>query len=175
MPRNPTGTPKANGPLIKEDYVRLTVRLPSALYKRLQAYAEGRRLAPCIREVLELYLDDKQQTSNTPSQAPEIARQTEIYPRVSEDNTRQTIRLLPAEETVAVETEEEIQQIIKVPATTHDTTRQTDKHTQTRTALSWQTDQSPQGQDPVPGEGGEEMRQTGKSPSARRGGRRKLR
>jgi hypothetical protein len=175
MPRKPTGNPKASGPWIEDDAVRLTVRLPRALYTRLQAYAEGRRLAPYIREVLELYLDDKRQTSNTPSQAPEISRQTEIDPRVSADNKRQAIRILPAEETVAVETEEEIQQIINVPATAQDTTRQTEKNTQTRTALSWQTDQSHQGRDLVPGEAGEERRQIGESPSARRGGRRKPR
>lgn len=57
MPRtgNPRGRPKASGQ-IGEDQVRLTVRLPRMLYLRLLAYAHGRNVATCAREVLEAHL-----------------------------------------------------------------------------------------------------------------------
>jgi hypothetical protein len=66
------GRPKGSGS-IGADQVRLTVRIPRALFDRLEAYAEGRRfyragegpkLAGCVREALEHYLvcPDKRQT-----------------------------------------------------------------------------------------------------------------
>ena len=64
MPRKPTGRPTGRPPgsgRLGEDHVRLTVRLPRALYEQLDTYAAGRsftrrtpQLAICVRFAYEL-------------------------------------------------------------------------------------------------------------------------
>jgi hypothetical protein len=77
MPRKPTGNPRGRpiGSGTLGQQTRLTVRVPTDLYDRLEAYAEGRsyvrgtpQLARCVREALEHYLicPNKRQTRITP-------------------------------------------------------------------------------------------------------------
>jgi hypothetical protein len=99
MPRQPTGRPrgrpKGSGELGEQ--TRLTVRIPLALYERLQEFAEGRvytrgapQLAVCVREALGAYLDNKGQTKNTPLPQEENNRQTRNVQERARDNSRQT-------------------------------------------------------------------------------------
>ena len=89
MPRQPTGRPrgrpKGSGEL--GESLRLTVRIPLALYERLTAFAEGcsytrgaPQMAVCVREALEEYLANKGQTKNTPLPQEENNRQTKNVP-----------------------------------------------------------------------------------------------
>ena len=77
MPLTPTdtprGRPKGTGSL--DEQTRLAVRIPTALYARLEAFEAGRhfhrgspQLARCVREALEEYLDrhSQRQTENIP-------------------------------------------------------------------------------------------------------------
>ena len=113
MPRQPTGRPrgrpKGSGELGEQ--TRLTVRIPLALYERLQAFAEGRvytrgapQLAICVREAIEEYLACRQtglankgQTKNaiplvdtTPQGAVSEIRQTRNVPAMIGGNSGQT-------------------------------------------------------------------------------------
>src|SRR5712691_2040600 len=65
MPRTPTGRPRGRptGTGKLGEHVRFTVRIPRALYDRLEAFAEGRRsprgtpqLSWCVRDALAHYL-----------------------------------------------------------------------------------------------------------------------
>lgn len=80
MPRTPTGNPRGRpvGSGTLGPQTRLTVRIPTDLFDRLEAYAEGRaytrgapQLAKCVREAIEHYLvcPDKRQTINVPETA----------------------------------------------------------------------------------------------------------
>jgi len=104
MPRQPTargwGRPKGSGELGEQ--IRLTVRIPLALYERLAAFAEGRsytrgapQLAVCVREALVAYLDNKGQTENIPLPQEENNRQTENVPKRAKGNYWQTKKVLP--------------------------------------------------------------------------------
>jgi hypothetical protein len=90
MPRTPTGNPRGrpqgSGRLtpaqtVAEAQTRLTVRLPTVLYDRLEAFAAGRhfhrrspQLARCVREALDEYLDrhSNRQTENIPIPEQEL-------------------------------------------------------------------------------------------------------
>src|SRR5262249_5849024 len=57
---NPRGRPKGSGLRLGAQQTRVTIRIPQALYDRLDAYAAGRhftrgttQLADCVRELLE--------------------------------------------------------------------------------------------------------------------------
>jgi len=104
MPRKPTGNPrgrpKGTGRLGEQ--TRLTVRIPQALYTRLEAFAEGRsytrgtpQLAVCVREALEQYLagSHKRQTRNIHTADVSHIGQTENTPHHQWDIKRQTINV----------------------------------------------------------------------------------
>jgi hypothetical protein len=94
MPRTPTdnlrGRPKGSGRLTPaqtgaEAQTRVTVRLPTTLYDRLEAFTAGchvpcgsPQLARCVREALEEYLErhSKRQTANSPLASVDNKRQT---------------------------------------------------------------------------------------------------
>jgi len=77
----PRGRPKGTGKLtpnqtVEDAQTRMTVRLPTVLYDRLEAFAAGRhfhrgspQLARCVREALAEYLarHTNRQTENTPA------------------------------------------------------------------------------------------------------------
>ena len=72
---NPRGRPKGSGLRLGAQQTRVTIRLPQALYDRLDAYAAGRhftrgttQLADCVRELLEhaLACPYKRQIKNIP-------------------------------------------------------------------------------------------------------------
>jgi len=100
MPRKPTGRPTGRPPgsgRLGEDHVRLTVRLPRALYEQLDTYAAGRsftrrtpQLAICVREALEVYLDTKRQTRSVPIAGGDSIRQPESITPPKKDTKRQT-------------------------------------------------------------------------------------
>ena len=108
MPRTPTGNPrgrpKGSGRLtptqaIEEAQSRITIRLPTVLYDRLEAFAAGRhfhrgspQLARCVREALEEYLErhSKRQTENIPLPGVDNNRQTINDAATAVDNNRQT-------------------------------------------------------------------------------------
>jgi hypothetical protein len=107
MPRQPTGNPRGRpvGSGTLGPQTRFTVRIPTSLFDRLEAYAEGRsytrgtpQLARCVREAIEHYLVclNKRQTRNIP-QTPECNNgQTLNEPQPHEYNNRQTINVLEA-------------------------------------------------------------------------------
>ena len=76
MPRQPTGRPvgRPKGTTKLGTYTRITVRVPTALYDRLDAYAEGRsfarggspQFAACVREAIEHYLACPQKHQTQP-------------------------------------------------------------------------------------------------------------
>ena len=55
MPRKPTGRPAGRPPGTGhlDNPERITVALPGAMVARLEAYRHGRKLAACVRELLE--------------------------------------------------------------------------------------------------------------------------
>jgi hypothetical protein len=55
MPRKPTGRPVGRPPGTGhlDNPERITVALPGAMVARLEAYSHGRKLAACVRELLE--------------------------------------------------------------------------------------------------------------------------
>jgi hypothetical protein len=78
---------------------RLTVRIPTDLFDRLEAYAEGRaytrgapQLARCVREAIEHYLvcPDKRQTKTIPQSHEDNNGRTINEPQPHEDTSRQT-------------------------------------------------------------------------------------
>src|SRR5215831_2257651 len=83
---NPRGRPKGSGLRLGAQQTRVTIRIPQALYDRLDAYAAGRhftrgttQLADCVRELLEhaLACPYKRQIKNIPmalEQLPEPHR-----------------------------------------------------------------------------------------------------
>ena len=107
MPRKPTGRPRGRplgsgvlGLGTQDDQRRLALRVPTALYARLEAFAAGRhghrgspQLARCVREALTEYLDrhTKRQTENIPPARVDTHGQTRNSPQDSRGN-------LPAEE-----------------------------------------------------------------------------
>jgi hypothetical protein len=110
MPRKPTGNPRGRpvGSGTLGPQTRFTVRIPTSLFERLEAFAEGVRytrsapqLARCVREALEHYLvcPDKRQTKNMLPSSEENNRQTINQPQPHENNNRQTINVpeIPAE------------------------------------------------------------------------------
>jgi predicted transcriptional regulator len=77
MPRKPTGNPRGRptGTGRLGEQTRFTVRIPTELYARLEAFAEGRsytrgtpQLAGCVREALAHYLvcPHRRQTQTEP-------------------------------------------------------------------------------------------------------------
>ena len=99
MPRQttgrPRGRPKGSGELGEQ--IRLTVRIPLALYERLATFAEGRsytrgapQLAVCVREALVAYLENIGQTKNDDKPQATNLRQTINVPERSRDNSGQT-------------------------------------------------------------------------------------
>src|SRR5262249_59916871 len=94
---NPRGRPKGSGRLtpaqtVAEAQTRITVRLPTALYDRLEAFAAGRHvhhgsrpLAQCMREALEEYLDrhSTRPTENSPQPRVDNKRQTQKIPEAT--------------------------------------------------------------------------------------------
>jgi len=116
MPRQPTGKPrgrpKGSGDL--GESLRMTVRIPLALYERLTAFAEGRsytrgapQLAICVREALEAYLANIGQTKNIPptdnrisgQTEKQISRQTRNVQKRTADNSGQTEKSAPVYDT----------------------------------------------------------------------------
>jgi len=81
MPRQPTGRPRGRpvGTGTLGEQIRVTIRIPTALYARLEAYAEGRsfarggtpQFAACVREALEHYLICPQKRQTQPQPEPE--------------------------------------------------------------------------------------------------------
>jgi len=149
MPRQPTGNPTGRPPGSGRlgEVVRLTVRLPTELYGRLEAFAEGRgytrgtpELSGCVRALLEhaLVCPYKRQTHNIPSTAQDMIGQTESIPGADEDTIQQTTSITGTEQDTSRQTS-------TIPPLDVETHRQT-------TTL------------PVPGE--KIIRQTKKSPAA---------
>jgi predicted transcriptional regulator len=149
MPRHPTGNPrgrpKGSG-LIGEDQTRLTVRIPSDLYDRLEAFAEGRsftrgspQLAVCVREALAHYLicPDKRQTRNTTLDRWSDRRQTINGTGLSDQPIgAQSVSLPEKSTTLEIESREVIRQPendqtpAQVCPQTRDDIRQTEKSAQ---------------------------------------------
>ena len=88
MPRQPSGKPRGRptGTGTLGEQTRLTVRIPTELYHRLEAFAERRRytrgtpqLSGCVRDALEHYLVCLQRQQISQDEAPSAApqRQTE--------------------------------------------------------------------------------------------------
>jgi hypothetical protein len=81
MPRQPTGRPvgRPKGSTKLGAYTRITVRVPTALYDRLEAYADGRAFArggtpmfaACVREAIEHYLTCPRKRHTRPQAEPE--------------------------------------------------------------------------------------------------------
>jgi hypothetical protein len=55
MPRKPTGRPAGRPPGTGhlDNPARITVALPGAMMARLEDYCHGRKLAACVRELLD--------------------------------------------------------------------------------------------------------------------------
>ena len=55
MPRKPTGRPagRPTGTGHLDNPERITVALPGDMFVRLEAYSQGRKLAACVRELLD--------------------------------------------------------------------------------------------------------------------------
>jgi hypothetical protein len=127
MPRHPTGRPRGrptgSGRLGEEgqDHARLTVRLPTDLYTRLEAFAAGRhfhrgspQLAGCVRDALEEYLTrhTRRQTENVPMAHVDIMRQTtngtqvpDVVVSEAKEDTRQTRNTPGAQDVISRQTE----------------------------------------------------------------------
>ena len=106
MPRKPTGRPRGrqlgSGELglgTHDDHMRLTLRMPTELYTRLEAFAAGRhfhrgsvQLAACVRDAVEHYLTcpTKRQTAHVPGNGQYTTRQTSNGTQEAEDTIRQT-------------------------------------------------------------------------------------
>jgi hypothetical protein len=79
MPRQPTGRPvgRPKGTTKLDNPIRVTVHIPTALYDRLEAYADGRsfarggspQFAACVREAIEHYLACPQKRLTQPEPA----------------------------------------------------------------------------------------------------------
>src|SRR5262249_49309842 len=105
---NPRGRPKGSGRLTpaqpgEKAQTRVTVRLPTALYDRLEAFAAGRRchrgrlqVARWVREALEEYLDRHSQRQ-TP-QTAEAPPQTPRTRAAARSEATKTLRTEPREE-----------------------------------------------------------------------------
>ena len=145
MPRQPTGRPrgrpKGSGELGEQ--TRLTVRIPLALYERLQAFAEGRvythgapQLAICVREALEEYLACRQtglahkgQTKNVPVSGTYIYGQPINVQERVKDNLGQTKNAIPLVDTAPQGAVSEIRQTKNVPALIGENNGQTENGT----------------------------------------------
>lgn len=98
MPRQPTGRPRGRpvGTGTLGEQTRVTVRIPTALYARLEAYAEGRsfarggtpQFAACVREALEHYLACPQKRQIRPQ--AEVSPEPPAPPNPPRRRTRQT-------------------------------------------------------------------------------------
>jgi hypothetical protein len=122
MPRKPTGNPagrpKGSGTL-GDDQVRLGLRVPSSLYERFAAYAEGRSftrgtpdLSPLIRQAMEHFLacPDKRLTQSVPLAPNDNKRQTENVPLSVRDDTGLTENVLTPASSDTQEQEASIRQ-----------------------------------------------------------------
>jgi len=149
MPRQPTGNPTGRPPGSGRlgEVVRLTVRLPTELYGRLEAFAEGRgytrgtpELSGCVRALLEhaLVCPYKRQTHNIPGTTQNTTRQTASIPGADEDTIQQTTSIPGTDAKTTGQT-------TSIPRTEQDTSRQTTT---------------------LPGPGKKTIRQTKKSPAA---------
>ena len=136
MPRKPTGNPRGRPPGTGRlgEQTRFTVRIPTELYARLEAFAEGRsstrgtpQLAGCVRDALAHYLvcPHRRQTTiaSMPSGPSGAAHQGDM------SEMQHTSR--PGQRTEAAYEEdglrgEETRQTRNVPGTGSDDKRQTE-------------------------------------------------
>ena len=101
MPRQPTGRPvgRPKGSTKLGEHTRLTVRIPTALYDRLEAYADGRsfarggspQLPACVREALEHYLACPQKRQTQARAVPDTVTDTDA-PQKPPTNARRRTR-----------------------------------------------------------------------------------
>ena len=101
MARKPTGNPRGRprgsgyltpGSVAEDAQARVTIRLPLALYERLEAFAAGRhfhrsspQLARCIRDAVEEYLErhSTRQPENMQRRGEKNNRQPQTTPAIS--------------------------------------------------------------------------------------------
>src|SRR5262245_21537930 len=99
MPRKPTGRPRGRpvGTGFLGEQTRVTIRMPTALSARLEAYTDGRgvarggspQLAACVREALEYDLVCPQKRQTRPQAATATRPEAQSSPRL---RTRQTVK-----------------------------------------------------------------------------------
>ena len=75
MPRKPTGRPRGRpaGTGHLDNPERITVALSGEMHARLEAYRHGRKLAACVRELLEHALTCPQKRQTRPQAEAETA------------------------------------------------------------------------------------------------------
>ncbi len=133
MPRKPTGNPRGRPPGTGTlgEQTRFTVRIPTELYARLEAFAEGRsytrgtpQRAGCVRELLEhaLLCPYKRQTTNIPLPSEYNNRQTENIPLNAQDNIRQTEKWVEVRSAAREGAKDNKRQTIIVPASSAEPT-----------------------------------------------------
>jgi hypothetical protein len=146
MPRKPTGRPRGrpvgSGKLGEEgtDHTRLTVRIPTPLYTRLEAFAEtdryhhgNPRLADYVRKALEHYLvcPHRRQTENIPIANEYNKWQTLNEPLSSENILEQTENVYVIAESILEQTENvpSVRELIDVEPIENNLRQTENKHT----------------------------------------------
>jgi hypothetical protein len=142
MPRHPTGRPPGrpvgSGAVLEREQVRLTVRIPTTLYDRLEAFAEGLhftrgtpQLSGCVREALEHFLTCpyKRQTQTVHTGSSAYNGQTQTVYTATMDTNGQTQNVHTVSSCDNGQTENSTEPILPLSAGGEDTMRQTENGT----------------------------------------------